>query len=305
MAKQLRFDESARKSLLTGVEKMSNAVKVTLGPKGRNVLIDKKFGAPTITKDGVTVAKEVELEDPYENMGAQLLKEVATKTNDVAGDGTTTATVLAWSMIKEGLKAVAAGINPMGIKRGIERAVEVAVEELKKGAKSIGSDKEEIAQVAAVSANNEREVGDLIANAMEKVGKDGVIAVEESKSLETTMEVVEGMQFDRGYLSPYFVTNREAMTTEFEDAYILIHDKKISSMKDMVPLLEKVVQSGKPPRAHRGGRGRGPYRAALCGLRHELRVDQQRGPRSHRQRHEPPRREQQLRRRRRRPGALP
>jgi len=246
MAKQLRFDESARKSLLTGVEKMSNAVKVTLGPKGRNVLIDKKFGAPTITKDGVTVAKEVELEDPYENMGAQLLKEVATKTNDVAGDGTTTATVLAWSMIKEGLKAVAAGINPMGIKRGIEKAVELSVAELKKGAKSIGSDKEEIAQVAAVSANNEREIGDLIANAMEKVGKDGVITVEESKSLETTMEIVEGMQFDRGYLSPYFVTNREAMTAELEDAYILIHDKKISSMKDMVPLLEKVVQSGRP-----------------------------------------------------------
>ncbi len=245
MAKQLQFNEEARQALLKGVEKLSNAVKVTLGPKGRNVVLDKKFGAPTVTNDGVTIAKEIELEDPYENMGAQLLKEVATKTNDVAGDGTTTATVLAYSIIKEGLRRVAAGINPMEIKRGIARAVDVAVGEIKKTAKTI-KEKEEIAQVASISANNDREIGELIADAMEKVGKDGVITVEESKSMETHLEVVEGMQFDRGYLSPYFVTNRDTMTTVLENPYILIHDKKISSMKDLLPILEKVAQAGKP-----------------------------------------------------------
>jgi chaperonin GroEL len=245
MAKQLQFNETARRALLRGVDKMSTAVKVTLGPKGRNVVLDKKFGAPTVTNDGVTIAKEIELEDPFENMGAQLLKEVATKTNDVAGDGTTTATVLAYSMIKEGLKSVAAGINPMEIKRGIAKAVEVAVADIKKNAKDI-KEKEEIAQVAAISANNDMEIGNLIADAMEKVGKDGVITVEESKSMETHLEVVEGMQFDRGYLSAYFVNNRETMNTVLEDPYILIHDKKISSMKDLLPVLEKIAQAGKP-----------------------------------------------------------
>jgi chaperonin GroEL len=245
MAKQLQFNEAARRALLKGVEKMSSAVKVTLGPKGRNVVLDKKFGAPTVTNDGVTIAKEIELEEPFENMGAQLLKEVATKTNDVAGDGTTTATVLAYSMIKEGLKSVAAGINPMEIKRGIGKAVEVAVEDIKKSSKEI-KEKEEIAQVAAISANNDMEIGNLIADAMEKVGKDGVITVEESKSMETHLEVVEGMQFDRGYLSPYFVTNRETMITVLEDPYVLIHDKKVSSMKDLLPILEKIAQAGKP-----------------------------------------------------------
>jgi chaperonin GroEL len=245
MAKQLSFNEQARRSLLAGVEKLSNAVKVTLGPKGRNVIIDKKFGAPTVTNDGVTIAKEIELEDPWENMGAQLLKEVATKTNDVAGDGTTTATVLAYSMIREGLKSVAAGINPMGIKRGISKAVEVAVEEIKKRSKAIKG-KDEISQVATISANNDEEIGSLIADAMEKVGKDGVITVEESKSLETSLDVVEGMQFDRGYLSPYFVTNRDTMTAELDEPFILIFDKKISSMKDLLPVLEKVANSGKP-----------------------------------------------------------
>ncbi|MDY7029822.1 MAG: chaperonin GroEL, partial [Spirochaetota bacterium] len=245
MAKQLTFNEEARRALTQGVQKLSNAVKVTLGPKGRNVLLDKKFGAPTVTKDGVSVAKEIELEDPYENMGAQLLKEVATKTNDVAGDGTTTATVLAYSIIKEGMKSVAAGINPMGIKRGIDRAVELAVEEIKKTSKEI-KDKEEIAQVASISANNDREIGDEIANAMEKVGKDGVITVEESKNIESSTDFVEGMQFDRGYLSPYFATNRETMTAVLDDPYILIFDKKISSMKDLLPILEKVAQASKP-----------------------------------------------------------
>ncbi len=245
MAKQLRFDEDAREKLLRGVEKMSTAVKVTLGPKGRNVVLDKKFGAPTVTNDGVTIAKEIELEDPFENMGAQLLKEVATKTNDVAGDGTTTATVLAYAMIKEGLKAVAAGINPMDIKRGISKAVDIAVEDIKKSSKDI-KEKEEIAQVAAISANNDPEIGKLIADAMEKVGKDGVITVEESKSLETNLEVVEGMQFDRGYSSAYFVTNRDTQTAVMENPYILIHDKKISGMKDLLPLLEKIAQGGKP-----------------------------------------------------------
>jgi chaperonin GroEL len=245
MAKQLQFDEVSRRALLAGVEKMSNAVKVTLGPKGRNVVLDKKFGAPTVTNDGVTIAKEIELEDPFENMGAQLLKEVATKTNDVAGDGTTTATVLAYSMIREGLKSVAAGINPMEIKRGMAKGVSIAVDEIRKASKEI-KDKEEIAHVAAISANNDMEIGNLIADSMEKVGKDGVITVEESKSMDTNLEVVEGMQFDRGYLSPYFVTNREAMTAVLEDPYILIHDKKISNMKDLLPVLEKIAQAGKP-----------------------------------------------------------
>ncbi len=245
MAKQLVFSENAREKLLRGVEKLSKSVSVTLGPKGRNVVLDKKFGAPTVTNDGVTIAKEIELPDEYENMGAQLLKEVATKTNDVAGDGTTTATVLANSIIKEGLKSVAAGINPMEIKIGIGKAVEQAVAAMQKTKKDIRG-KEEIAQVAAISANNDREIGELIADAMDKVGKDGVVTVEESKSLDTSLDFVEGMQFDRGYLSPYFVTNREMMRVEIEDPYVLIHDKKISSMKDLLPLLEKVAQAGKP-----------------------------------------------------------
>jgi chaperonin GroEL len=245
MAKQLLFNEEARRKLLAGVEQISKAVKVTLGPKGRNVLLDKKFGAPTVTKDGVSVAKEVELADPYENMGAQLLKEVATKTNDVAGDGTTTATVLAYSLVKEGLKSVAAGMTPIELKRGIDKAVEIAVGEIRKNAKDI-KDKEEISHVASVSANNDAEIGNTIADAMEKVGKDGVITVEESKTMETTIDFVEGMQFDRGYISAYFVTDRDTMSTVYEDVYILIHDKKISSMKDMLPLLEKVAQTGKP-----------------------------------------------------------
>jgi chaperonin GroEL len=244
MAKQLQFNEDARKSLLSGIEKLSDAVKVTLGPKGRNVLLDKKFGAPTVTKDGVSVAREIELDDPFENMGAQLLKEVATKTNDVAGDGTTTATVLAFSIVKEGLKSVAAGINPMGIKRGIDKAVEFAVEEIKKYAQEI-NDKSEIAQVASISANNDMEIGEEIAHAMEKVGKDGVITVEESKTIDTTTDFVEGMQFDRGYLSPYFATNRDSMISVMDNPYILIFDKKISNMKDLLPILEKIAQSGK------------------------------------------------------------
>jgi len=245
MAKQLLFNEEARRALLQGVTKLSNSVKVTLGPKGRNVLLDKKFGAPTVTKDGVSVAKEVELEDPYENMGAQLLKEVATKTNDIAGDGTTTATVLAYSIVKEGLKSVAAGINPMGLKRGIDKAVALAVEEIAKAAKDI-KDKEEISQVASISANNDKEIGDEIANAMEKVGKDGVITVEESKTIDSTTDFVEGMQFDRGYLSPYFANNKDDMTAVLENPFIFIHDKKISNMKDLLPLLEKIAQSGRP-----------------------------------------------------------
>ncbi len=245
MAKQLLFSEDARRRLLVGVETISKAVKVTLGPKGRNVLLDKKFGAPTVTKDGVSVAKEIELEDPYENMGAQLLKEVATKTNDIAGDGTTTATVLAYSIVKEGLKAVAAGMDPMALKKGIDQAVTVAVEEIKKNSKEI-IEKEEIANVASVSANNDTAIGSQIADAMEKVGKDGVITVEESKTMDTTIDFVEGMQFDRGYTSPYFVTNRDSMTTVFENPLILIHDKKISNMKDLLPLLEKIAQTGKP-----------------------------------------------------------
>ena len=244
MAKQLMFNEEARKKLLSGVEQISSAVKVTLGPKGRNVLLDKKFGAPTVTKDGVSVAKEIELEDPYENMGAQLLKEVATKTNDVAGDGTTTATVLAYSMVREGLKYVAAGMTPIGLKRGIDKAVAIAVDEIKKNSKEIkGSD--EVAHVASVSANNDEEIGKILADAIEKVGKDGVITVEEAKTMDTTTDFVEGMQFDRGYISSYFVTDRDRMETIFENPYILIHDKKISNMKDMLPLLEKIAQSGR------------------------------------------------------------
>ena len=244
MAKQLQFNEEARKSLVNGVEKISKAVMTTLGPKGRLVLLDKKYGAPTVTKDGVSVAKEIELEDPFENMGAQLLKEVASKTNDVAGDGTTTATVLAWAITKEGMKSVASGVNPMGIRRGIDAAVADAVEEVRKQAKMI-QDKEEIAQVASISANNDRSIGDEIANAMDKVGKDGVITVEESKTIETTVDFVEGMQFDRGYLSAYFCNNRDTMTSVMDNPYILIYDKKISNMKDLLPILEKVLQTGK------------------------------------------------------------
>ena len=244
-AKQLAFDEDARNAIKHGVDALADAVKVTLGPKGRNVVIDKKFGAPTITKDGVTVAKEIELEDPNENMGAQMVKEVASKTSDVAGDGTTTATILAQAIYREGLKSVAAGHNPMALKRGIEKAVESAVSNLHALSREIG-EKTEIAQVAGISANNDQAIGDLIADAMEKVGKDGVITVEEAKSLETTLEVVEGMQFDRGYLSPYFVTDADRMEVILEDPYILIHEKKISALKDLVPLLEKSAQQGKP-----------------------------------------------------------
>jgi chaperonin GroEL len=245
MAKMLLFNEESRRALQRGVNKLADAVRVTLGPKGRNVVLDKKFGAPLITNDGVTIAKEIELEDPYENMGAQLVKEVATKTHDVAGDGTTSGTVLAQAMIREGLKNVTSGANPMFIKRGIEKAVAKVVEELKKLAIPVKG-KEEIAQVATISANNDTVIGNLIAEAMEKVGRDGVITVEEAKSMDTTMEVVEGMQFDRGYVSPYFVTNSDRMEAVLEDAFLLIYDKKISSMKDLLPILEKVVQMGRP-----------------------------------------------------------
>ena len=245
MAKQLQFNEEARKSLVNGVEKISRAVMTTLGPKGRLVVLDKKYGAPTVTKDGVSVAREIVLENPFENMGAQLLKEVATKTNDVAGDGTTTATVLAWSIIKEGMKSVSAGVNPMGIRRGIDKAVADAVAEIKKVSTPV-REKEEIAQVASVSANNDRVIGDEIADAMEKVGLDGVITVEESKTIDTTTDFVEGMQFDRGYLSAYFCNNRDTMTAVLDNPYILIYDKKISNMKELLPVLEKVAQSGKP-----------------------------------------------------------
>jgi chaperonin GroEL len=244
-AKELHFNTDARAALKRGVDQLAEAVKVTLGPKGRNVVIDKKFGAPTVTKDGVTVAKEIELADPLENMGAQMVKEVATKTSDLAGDGTTTATVLAQAIFREGLKNVTAGANPMAIQRGIGKAVAAVVEELKKISVPTAG-KKEIAQVGAISANNDREIGDLIAEAMEKVGKDGVITVEEAKGLETTLETVDGMQFDRGYLSPYFVTDPDKMEAVLEDAYILIHDKKISSMKDLLPILEKVAQLGRP-----------------------------------------------------------
>ena len=245
MPKQLKFDEEARSALLRGVNIMAAAVKATLGPKGRNVVIDKKFGSPTITKDGVAVAKEIELKDPYENMGAQMLKEVASKTSDIAGDGTTTATVLAQAIFREGLRNVTAGANPMGLKRGIEAAVEAVTDELKKLSKST-KDKKEIAQVATIASNNDKTIGDLIAEAMEKVGKDGVITVEESKSADTVLDLVEGMQFDRGYLSPYFVTDAERMEVVFEDALVLIYEKKISVMKDMLPLLEQVARAGKP-----------------------------------------------------------
>ena len=245
MAKQLKFDLPARDALMRGIDQLADAVKVTLGPKGRNVVLDKKFGSPTVTKDGVTVAKEIELEDPYENMGAQMVKEVATKTSDVAGDGTTTATILAQAIFREGLKSVTAGANPMALKRGVEKAVGVTVEELKKVSRDVPG-KKEIAQVGTVSANNDSTIGDLIADAMEKVGKDGVITVEEAKSTETMMEVVEGMQFDRGYLSPYFVTNADTMEAVLEEPLILIHDKKISAMRDLLPILEKTAQMGKP-----------------------------------------------------------
>jgi chaperonin GroEL len=239
------FSDEGRAALLRGVNVMAAAVKATMGPKGRNVIIDKKFGSPTITKDGVTVAKEIELKDNYEDMGAQMVKEVASKTSDIAGDGTTTATVLAHAIIREGLKNVTAGANPMGLKRGIDKAVDVVVEELKKMSKST-KDKKEIAQVATIASNNDKTIGSLIAEAMEKVGKDGVITVEESKSAETVLDVVEGMQFDRGYLSPYFVTDAERMECVLEDALVLIHEKKISVMKDMLPLLEQVARAGKP-----------------------------------------------------------
>jgi chaperonin GroEL len=244
-AKQLQFDETARHSLLRGVEKLARAVKATMGPGGRNVVLDKKFGSPTITKDGVTVAKEIELEDRYENIGAQLVREVASKTSDIAGDGTTTATVLAEAIYKEGLKNVTAGANPTELKRGIDKAVEVIVAELAKISKKV-KDKEEIRQVATVSANWDNTIGEIIADALDKVGKDGTVTVEEAKSIETTLEVVEGMQFDKGFLSPYFVTNAEAQEAILESAYLLIHEKKISSMKDLLPLLEKTAKSSKP-----------------------------------------------------------
>ena len=245
MAKQIIYGEEARRALQKGVDKLANAVKVTLGPKGRNVVLDKKFGSPNITKDGVSVAKEVELEDPFENMGAQMVKEVASKTSDVAGDGTTTATVLAQAIVREGLKNVTAGSNPMALKRGIDKAVEVVVAELKK-ISTPTKGKNEIAQVATISANGDKKIGGIIADAMDKVGKDGVITVEEAKGIETTLDVVEGMQFDQGYLSPYFVTNADRMECELENPYILIHEKKISNMKDLLPVLEKVVQKGRP-----------------------------------------------------------
>src|SRR4030088_3402791 len=238
MAKQVVHGEDSRSAILRGINQLADAVKITLGPKGRNVVIDKKFGSPTITKDGVTVAKEIELKDKYENMGAQMVREAASKTSDVAGEGTTTATVLAQAIFREGLKNVTAGANPMGLKRGIEAAVEAVTEELKKISKST-KDKKEIAQVATIASNNDKTIGDLIAEAMEKVGKDGVITVEESKSADTVLDLVEGMQFDRGYLSPYFVTDAERMEVVFEDALVLIYEKKISVMKDMLPLLEQ------------------------------------------------------------------
>src|SRR6202012_598348 len=246
MAKQLFFSTDARNKMKKGVDTLANAVKVTLGPKGRNVVLEKKFGAPSVTKDGVTVAKEIELEDPIENMGAQMVKEVASKTADLAGDGTTTATVLAQSIISEGLKNVAAGANPMDLKRGIDKAVSAVVENLKKQSEKVGNDNKKIEQVASISANNDSTIGALIAQAMAKVGNEGVITVEEAKGTETTVEVVEGMQFDRGYLSPYFVTNSEKMQVELQNPYILIYEKKVSTLKDILPILESVVQSGRP-----------------------------------------------------------
>ncbi len=244
-AKEVRFSADARQRMLRGVDILADAVKVTLGPKGRNVVLDKSFGAPRITKDGVTVAKEIELSDKFENMGAQMVREVAVKTSDQAGDGTTTATVLAQAIVREGAKAVAAGMNPMDLKRGIDKAVEAVVEDLKKRSKKV-STTDEVAQVGTISANGEKDIGDMIAKAMEKVGKEGVITVEEAKSLETELDVVEGMQFDRGYLSPYFITNAEKMTCELESPYILIHEKKLSGLQPLLPVLEAVVQSGKP-----------------------------------------------------------
>src|SRR5882757_1569138 len=246
MSKQLFFNIDARNRMKRGVDILADAVKVTLGPKGRNVIIDKKFGSPAITKDGVTVAKEIELKDAIENMGAQMVKEVASKTSDVAGDGTTTATVLAQAIVTAGLKNVAAGANPMDLKRGIDKAVDAVVASLKKQSKSVGDDNSKIEQVASISANNDSEIGKLIAQAMEKVKKEGVITVEEAKGTETTMEVVEGMQFDRGYISPYFVTNADKMETMLETPHILLYDKKISSMKELLPILEKQVQTGNP-----------------------------------------------------------
>src|SRR5210317_215983 len=244
-AKDVKFGDSARSQMLQGVNVLADAVKVTLGPKGRNVVLDKSFGAPTVTKDGVSVAKEIELENKFENMGAQMIKQVASQTNDEAGDGTTTATVLAQSIVNEGNKAVAAGMNPMDLKRGIDKAVSAAVEHVK-GLSVPCADNTAIAQVGTISANGDRTIGEIIAEAMEKVGKEGVITVEEAKGLETELDVVEGMQFDRGYLSPYFITNAEKMTAEMEDPYILIHEQKLSSLQPILPVLEKVVQSGKP-----------------------------------------------------------
>src|SRR5678816_1484677 len=244
-AKEVKFSVDARDSMLRGIDPLAHAVRVTLGPKGRNVVLDKSYGAPRITKDGVTVAKEIELEDKFENMGAQLVREVATRTSDTAGDGTTTATVLAQAIVREGAKSVAAGMNPMDLKRGIDLAGELVIEELKKRSKKV-STSEEIAQVGTVSANGDKTIGDMIAKAMDKVGKDGVITIEEAKSMETELEVVEGMQFDRGYLSPYFVTNAEKMICELENPYILIHEKKLASLQAMLPVLEAVVQSGRP-----------------------------------------------------------
>jgi chaperonin GroEL len=246
MAKQLEFGEAARRNILSGVTKLSKAVKATLGPKGRNVVLDKKWGAPTVTKDGVSVAKEIELEDKYENMGAQMVKEVASKTSDVAGDGTTTATVLAESIFREGLRNVTAGANPMALKRGIEKAVEAVVKALASQSKQVRNDRDVIRNVASISANSDHEIGEIIAEAMEKVGNDGTITVEEAKSIETTLEVVEGMQFDKGYLSPYFVTDSETMDCVLEDCYVLIHEKKISNLKDLLPLLEQIAKGGKP-----------------------------------------------------------
>jgi len=246
MAKKIQFDVEAREGLKKGVDALANAVKVTLGPKGRNVIIGKAFGGPQITKDGVTVAKEIELEDALENMGAQMVKEVASKTNDLAGDGTTTATILAQAIVKEGLKNVTAGANPMDLKRGVDKAVEAIVKQLNKNAETVGSSSDKIKQVASISANNDESIGSLITEAFEKVGKEGVITVEEAKGTDTYVDVVEGMQFDRGYLSPYFVTNSEKMESDLESPYILLYDKKISAMKDLLPVLEPVAQSGKP-----------------------------------------------------------
>ena len=253
MAKQIVYGDQARQAVLRGINQLADAVKVTLGPKGRNVILDKRFGSPTITKDGVTVAKEIDLKDPLENMGAQMAREVASKTSDIAGDGTTTATVLAQAIYREGVKNVVAGANPMDIKRGIERAVEVITAELKKMSKPVSG--KMVAQVGTISANNDEAIGTIIAEAMDKVGKDGVITVEEAKTMDTSLEIVEGMQFDRGYLSPYFVTDPERMEVVLEDPHILIHEKKISSLKDLLPVLERVAQSGRAVAGHRRGRG--------------------------------------------------